>query len=248
MHVLVVDDEPLARKRLIKMIEAEENYVVVGEAGSGKEGIERVNALDPELVFMDVRMPGMDGLEAAKQIITLPDPPAIIFCTAYDEYALQAFEAFAAGYLVKPVDQEKLHQVLEKLHQLNKAQRLALEESRQPERGVAQKRSHISAKTRNGIELIAIDSITCLVADQKYVSVVHQGGEVLIDDTLKELETEFAEDFIRVHRNALVSIKEIAGIEKTDANHYEVKFKSTQIRVTISRRHLAHVREMITRL
>ena len=248
MHVLVVDDEPLARKRIIKMLESEGSFIVVGEAGSGEQACKSVELLDPELVLMDVRMPGMDGIEAAKRISQLPEPPAMVFCTAYDEYALQAFEAFAAGYLVKPVEQAKLHEVLSKILQLNKAQRAVLDAKTKDAAHEINKRSHISAKTHSGIELIAVDSILCFVADQKYVSVIHKDGEVLVDDTLKDLEIEFSGEFIRVHRNALVAVKQIAGIEKSDASHHEVKFKESNYRAVISRRHLAKVREVITQL
>ena len=247
MQVLVVDDESLARQRLVKLVEELENFDVVGEAETGEQACRRVEELDPEIILMDVRMPKLDGLGAAKQIAQLPDPPAIIFCTAYDEYALQAFETFAAGYLVKPVQKNKLAEVLNKVKQLNRAQRAALRS--EEEAPIHEQRKHISAKTRNGIELVPVVDIACFVADQKYVTVYYPGGEILIDDTLKDLEQEFPSLFLRVHRNALVAIQAIVGIQKnSESNQYEIKLSASDYRPIISRRHLSYVRDLVAKL
>ncbi len=243
MHILVVDDELLARQRLIKMIVAMDGYSVVGEAENGDKAIAAVERLDPDLVLMDVKMPGKDGLAAAKEIAELDEPPAIVFCTAYDEFALDAFDVQAVGYIVKPVHQEQLQQVLEKAQRVNKAQKAALQE--QP---AAPARQNITARTRKGIELIPIDTVSCLIADQKYVSVMHTQGETLIDETLKELEVDLAPDFIRVHRNALVACAQITGLKRVEAGHYEVQLKDTELRPMVSRRHLANVKALVSRL
>jgi len=113
MHLLIVDDEPLARQRLARMVDQIEDCKVVGEAASGNEAISMIEEQDPDLVLMDVRMPGMDGLGAAKNIAEMSDPPALIFCTAYDEYALEAFNTLAVGYLVKPVSVDALSSAIE---------------------------------------------------------------------------------------------------------------------------------------
>ncbi len=243
MHILVVDDEFLARQRLVKLVSTMEGYIVIGEADNGEKAISAVEALDPDLVLMDVKMPGKDGLEAAREIAELDEPPAIIFCTAYDQYAIEAFDAQAVGYIVKPVHEEQLKQALEKAQKVNKLQRASIQEQ-----DASTKRQHISAKTRLGIELIPIETISCLVADQKYVTVVHEKGETLIDETLKELEEELAPEFIRVHRNALVARKEIVGLRRSDGGHYEVELRNTDNRPMISRRHLTTIKSLVSSL
>ena len=244
MHILIVDDEALARQRLVRMLSIT-GHEVVGEASNGAEAIDAIEQLDPDIVLLDVRMPGEDGLTSARQISAMSDPPALIFCTAYDEYALEAFQTLAVGYLLKPVQQEQLEAALEKASKLNKVQKSALQPK--PSGAEAQRR-HISAKTRRGLELIPINDIYCFIADQKYVTVIHKEGETLIDDTLKELEQEFPDRFLRIHRNALVAIKEIEGMERSGGGHYEIKLKQSEYRPVVSRRHVANVKDTLIRL
>jgi len=244
MHMLIVDDEPLARQRLARMIERFENYEVVGEASNGTEAVAAVDKYDPDIVLLDVRMPGEDGLEAARKISQMPEPPAVIFCTAYDEYALEAFNTLAVGYLLKPVQESQLREALEKAQKLTKAQRNTVSSEAVPEG----QRQNIAAKTRRGVELIPIGGVHCFIADQKYVTVKHKQGETLIDDTLKELEQEFPERFLRVHRNALVSVSEIIALERSNNGQFELRLKSTDYRPVVSRRHVASVRELLSRL
>ncbi len=244
MHVLVVDDEVLARQRSMRMIENIDGYSVVGEASNGEAAIKSIQNLDPDIVLLDIRMPGEDGLATAKRIAELSDPPAVIFCTAYNEYALEAFSTLAVGYLLKPLQNEQLISALEKASKLNKVQKAVLE--KEPEN--ANRRSKIAAKTRRGVELVNIEEVYCFIADQKYVTIVHKNGETLIDDTLKDLEEEFDGLFIRVHRNALVSIKEISKLERMPTGQYELQLKSAQYRPVVSRRHVASVRELLSNL
>lgn len=244
MHVLVVDDEVLARQRSMRMIENIDGYEVVGEASNGEAALKSIQNLDPDIVLLDIRMPGEDGLATAKRIAELSDPPAVIFCTAFNEYALEAFETLAVGYLLKPLQKEQLIAALEKAAKLNKVQRAAVGQDHE----VAEGRKNISAKTRRGIELVPIDDIYCFIADQKYVTIVHTNGETLIDDTLKELEKEFEHLFARVHRNALVAIDEIEKLERMPSGQYELKLKSTSYRPIVSRRHVASVRDLLSRL
>ncbi|VUD69139.1 Transcriptional regulatory protein YehT [Thalassocella blandensis] len=245
MHILVIDDENLARQRLIRLLNDIEGCEVIGEAASGDEALAAIELLDPDLLFLDISMPGKDGMATAREISEMSEPPAIIFCTAYDEYALQAFEVEAVGYIVKPVQKEQLAQALEKAKKLNKVQRSQLENGK-PELGSA--RQNITAKSRKGVELIPLEDVYCFVADQKYVTVVHKNGETLIDETLKELETEFAEVFARVHRNALVSKQHILGIEKDKTGRYEIKLKDSEFRPMVSRRHLTEIKTLLTTL
>lgn len=243
MHILVVDDEQLARQRIIKLLSEMDGYSVVGEAENGDKAILAVESLDPDLVLMDVKMPGKDGLQAAREIAELTEPPAIIFCTAYDEFAVEAFGAQAVGYIVKPVHEDQLKEALEKAQKVNKLQRASINEL-----DSETKRQNISAKTRKGVELIPIASVSCLIADQKYVTVMHENGETLIDETLKDLELELAQDFIRVHRNALIAKREIVGLMREESGHYAVMLKNIETRPMVSRRHLANVKTLIAGL
>ena len=187
MKVLIVDDEQLARDRLARMIAGYDDYEVIGEAANGIEAVKQAATLQPEVVLLDIRMPGMDGLETARHFGDFDEPPAVIFCTAYEEHAVEAFNLQAVGYLLKPVRKDNLEAALGNAQRINKAQLAALS-SEQPPR-----RSHISARTRRGMELIPVDDVRYFQADQKYVTVRHAAGEVIVDETLRDLEEEFAD-------------------------------------------------------
>lgn len=241
MELLIVDDEPLARQRLLRMVEKIDDFQVVAEADNAAAALASISQYDPDIVLLDIRMPGRDGLSLAKDISELEDPPVVIFCTAYDQYALDAFGTNAVGYLLKPVKAEQLLQVLEKAQKLNKIQRLAVQQA--PRSG--QQRTQITAKTRRGVELIPLEDIYFFLADQKYVTVYHRGGEHLLDETLKELEEEFAEHFVRVHRNSLVAIKHIAALERMPQGQYQIRLTGSEERPIISRRHVSGVKELL---
>jgi two-component system response regulator AlgR len=243
MKILIVDDEQLARDRLTRMIGGFDAHEVIGEAGNGIEAVQVASTLQPEVVLMDIRMPGMDGLEAARHIVTdIEEPPAVIFCTAYEEHAIEAFDLQAVGYLLKPVRKENLESALGKAQRVNKAQLAALAVEQPP------RRTHISARTRRGIELIPVDQVRYFQADQKYVTVRHPDGEIIIDETLKELEEEFGERFVRVHRNALVAARHITGLDRMADGHYQIRLRGIDEVVDISRRHVAGVRKYVKSL
>lgn len=244
MHVLVVDDEALARQRSMRMIENIDGYDVIGEAANGEAALKAIQTLDPDIVLLDIRMPGDDGLVTAKKIAELNDPPAVIFCTAFNEYAVEAFETLAVGYLLKPLQKDQLIAALEKARKFSKLQQAAA--SQDPTK--SERRKNIAAKTRRGVELVPIEEIYCFIADQKYVTIMHGSGETLIDDTLKELEEEFEGVFVRVHRNALVAIREIEKLERMPTGQYELQLKTTPYRPVVSRRHVASVRELLSNL
>lgn len=250
MNVLVVDDEQLARERLVRMIEQLPDYTVSAEAANAREALAIVREKDPDIVLLDVRMPGDDGVTAARQIAALEDPPAIIFCTAYDEYALDAFDTQAVGYLLKPVKREQLEQALANAFKLNKVQLASLQDRQSTEEVKEEEgqRSHIAAKTRRGVELIPLEDVRFFIADHKYVTVHHCGGETLIDDTLKELEEEFPNRFVRIHRNALVAVKFIEGMERTQQGFYQVRLQGIEEKPVVSRRHVGRLRELLSRL
>ena len=241
MKVLIVDDEPLARERLQQLLADIGDDELVGAAGNGREAIAKVEALAPELVFMDIRMPVMDGLEAAQHLRLLECPPRLIFCTAYDQHALEAFEANAIDYLVKPVRGDRLRDALDK------ARRYGDQPAATQPLPDSDTRSHLCARVRGNLELIPVDDILCLHAEHKYVTVIHRGGEVLIEEPLKALEDEFQAKFMRVHRNALVAMKAIAGLEKADGQMV-VKLHGTERTLEVSRRNLPTVRKIIKTL
>ena len=235
MRVLIVDDEPLARDRLVRLVEDTDGFYSVGEAGNGHEAVEKTSELHPDLVLMDVRMPGMDGLEAARHLSTLSEPPAVIFTTAYNDHALEAFEARAVGYLLKPIRQEKLEQAMKNATRRTRAQ--------QHEHGTT--RTHLCTSIGNQVSLIPVDEVLFFRAEHKYVTLVHKGGESLIEEPLKQLEEEFGNRFIRIHRNALVSVAHIGGMEKTPEGKQRLVLLGSNTRLEISRRHLPEVRKMI---
>lgn len=245
MKVLIVDDEALARKRLARLLEDIGGCDVVDEATTGKEALLKSSQHDPDLVLLDIRMPEMDGIEAALHLSQLPNPPAIIFTTAFGDHALKAFETNAVDYLLKPIRKERLEKAIENMHKLNRAQISSLND----EPGAPQQtRSHLSISNRGNIELIAVQEIIYFHAEQKYVAVGHSKGETLIEDSLKSLENEFNELFMRIHRNALVSLKHIEGIIKHKEGHHLIKLKNTEKNLEISRRYLPQVRKRIKNL
>lgn len=240
MKVLIVDDEAPARDRLIHMVSSIDSMETSGQASNGLEAVRMVQDSHPDVVLMDIRMPGMDGLEAARHLSEMDEPPAIIFTTAYSEHALEAYDANAVDYLVKPIRQEKLEKSLAKARKLTKAQIAALNMETN-----TTGRSHICARIRGNLELIPVDEIVYFQADQKYITVRHVGGEVLIEDALKNLEVEFEDRLIRIHRNALVSTNYITGMEKNIDGRFVVTFKEVDDKLEISRRHVAEVRKFL---
>lgn len=242
MDIVIVDDEPLARQRLRKMA-LELGYDVVAEAAHGEAALAAIDTYDPALVLLDIEMPGDNGLAVAKKIGQLDTPPTIIFTTAYDQYALEAFDTLAAGYLLKPVEKTKLEQVLAKAKTLTKFQ---LDKAN--EEAITKRREHIASKGHRGVELIAIEDIRYFMADQKYVMVISTAGQVLIDETLKDLEQEFADSFIRVHRNSLVSLKHIRGLDRDQQGHYHVRLEGTEEKPMVSRRYTSKIKALLKTL
>lgn len=233
--VLVVDDEPPARMRLAKMIEAFEGYELCASADNGNIALELAASHQPDIVLMDIRMPGVDGLQAAKQLAENENPPALIFCTAYDEHALAAFEANAVEYLLKPIKKEYLQRALEKAQSVNRAQMLMLDETDAAEHAT------LLVKIRGSEERVDISEIRALVADQKYVSAYLPGREILLDESLKSLEEQYSARFLRVHRNALVNSQYIEVLEK-EADQYLLRLSDVDVRPVVSRRLLPIVR------
>lgn len=241
MKVLIVDDEPLARQRLTHLLTDFPLVKNIFSANNGLEAIASSQNNRPDIVLLDIRMPGMDGLEAAQHIMKQDNPPAIIFITAYDEYALEAFKVHAVDYLLKPVRAENLLESLTRAARLTSAQMNAINPS---EKG----RKNIAAKISGNIKLVPVENILYFQAEQKYVTVKHLQGETIIEDTLKDLQREFAEDFLRIHRNALVAKKFLKGLRKDNSGHTFVIIEGEDKQLEISRRHLTPVKKLLGRL
>ena len=243
MKILIVDDEPLARSRLRALVEDLQEHDVIGEAGNGLEAIEHCAMLEPDVVLLDIRMPGMDGLEAARHLAQAAVPPAVIFTTAYDDHALAAFESKAVDYLLKPVRASRLADALTGAQRHTRAQLDVLKNTSTDEG--SETRTHICARVRDALKLVPVDDVYYFLAEHKYVTVRHSNGELLIEEALKDLATEFDSRFTRVHRNALVADRYIAGLEKTTDGKQAITFAGIDDRVEVSRRHLPLVRKKL---
>jgi len=237
MRVLIVDDEPPARDRVRRLLSEIEDCAVVGEVANGSDALAACATLKPDVVLLDVRMPGLWGIEVAQHLSTLLDAPAVIFTTAYGDHAIDAFDAHAIGYLLKPIRKEKLQRALTHASRIS-APRLA---QATREANIEHRREHVCARLGEQLRLIPVTDIYYFLADQKYVTVRHKGGEDLIDEPLKELGAEFAGDFIRVHRNALVAEKYIAAVERSDDGQYSVRIRDCDIVLQVSRRHASEL-------
>lgn len=247
MKIIVVDDEQPARERLSRLIGELEGYEVIGEAANGREAIELYTTLKPEIVLLDIRMPVMDGLEAAQHLTTDETPPAIIFTTAYSDHALEAFNTHAVGYLLKPVRKEHLVTSLTAARRSTRAQFAQLQAiDKDMGMGASKARTHLCVHIRGNLELIPVDEIYYFRAEDKYVVLYHRNGQSLIEDSLVKLEEEFADRFMRVHRNALVAKADVCGLEQSGAGCV-LKLKHCEQRLNVSRRHLPAVRHFLKR-
>ena len=231
LKVLIVDDEPPARERLRRLLAEIGGSEIAGEAATGAEALEQAMRLAPDVVLLDVRMPGVDGIETARHLSILDAPPAVIFTTAYDQYAINAFETRAVGYLLKPVRKDKLADALAQAGRLTRPQlqRLAAEAG-EP------RRTHIAARRRDELRLIPVEEVLFFQSDQKYTTVRHLRGEDLIEDSLRALEDELGSGFVRVHRNTLINARHIEGIERAADGRYSVRLRGCESRLPVSRR------------
>ena len=169
-----------------------------------------------------------------------------MFCTAFGEHAIEAIEANAAGYLLKPVRREALVEALAKIGRVNRVQEWTI--NGEDDVTKPRTRTHISAKTRRGIELIPLSEIRFFQADHKYVTVRHEAGEVLIDDTLRDLEDEFGDRVVRIHRNALVMTDHLEGLDRDPQGHYQVRLRGVGEKLDVSRRHVSGLRRLVQAL
>lgn len=243
MKVLIADDEALARERTAELLRDIPDCILVGQAVNGRDAVEQAITLQADVVLLDIAMPVMDGLEAARHLQDVANPPCIIFCTAFDEHALAAFDASAIDYLVKPFRKERLQQALERA----RTQRAGAE-SAIKKMASAKQRTHLSASLRGSLRLIAIDDIYYLQADEKYVVVHHARGEDLIEESLKSLEIEFANIFLRIHRNCLVSQNEFLELRRDNDGSVHAILRHGKQALEVSRRCVPGLREQLKHL
>ncbi len=239
MKVIVVDDEPLARSRLISLVNKIPPCKVVAEASNGKVALEKVLQFMPDLILLDIEMPGVDGIETASQLQQAAHPPAIIFTTAYDQHALDAFQSGGQAYLLKPVNKQELELAITRINKLTRPQLSNIDH-------VADNiRQHISITLRGNLKRIPLDDIFYFKAEQKYVVIRYTEGEALTEEPLKLLEKEFARQFIRTHRSSLVARAKITELRRTPQKIHTVYIKEIELELEVSRRHVAKVRKML---
>ncbi len=236
--VFVADDEDLARERIKRMLQDLPDYTLVGEAENGERALQQISSLQPDVALLDIRMPGMDGIELARHLSHLDVPPAIIFCTAYDEYAIEAFKYQALGYLLKPARKEELQHALSQARRLTRLQLTELEQQRNEEQVFI-------AHSWQGHERIALNDIYYFRADHKYLTVVHRQGETLSDQTLKELEEQYQPQFIRAHRSALVNLQHVRALTRSTQGQYQLELHNGDT-VNVSRRHTSAIKEHLS--
>jgi two-component system response regulator AlgR len=243
-RIFIVDDEEPARERLKELladIADELPSTVVGEARNGLEAIERVPESGAELLLLDIQMPGMGGLEVARHLAGLEKPPTVVFVTAHERHAVEAFELNALDYLLKPVRAERLAAALKKASSPNREQLAKAAEGA---------REYLSVAERNRIVLVPVGEIVFLRAEQKYVTVRTRSREHLIEEALVSLEREFAATFVRIHRNCLVARAAIRGFERgggaEDEPHWLVVLDGLEQRLPVSRRQWPMLRELVS--
>ncbi len=248
MNVLIVDDEPQARERLSRLVSELEGYnVLEPSATSGEEALALIDSLKPDVVLLDIRMPGLDGLQVAARLSERESPPSVVLCASQDEFSSEALDASGASFLVKPINADALLRALKKAERPNRVQLAAL--TQPAAQGGNGPRSHISARTRKGIELIPLDQVVYFIADHKYVTLRHEAGEVLLEEPLKAREDECGERFVRSHRNALVARERIERLQRTPLGHFQLFLKGLNgDALIVSRRHVAGVRKMMQQL
>ena len=245
LRVFFVDDEPPARTRLRDLLNdcnAQLPLEVIGEASNGKAALDILVNMPVDVVLLDIRMPEMDGIELSQHLQKLPKPPAIIFTTAYDDYAIKAFELHAIDYLLKPI---RLGRLFEALTRAREAVPVQIETLREL---LPEPRKNLSVHERGKIQLIPIEQILYLRAELKYITIRTAEREHLIEESLSAMETEFAVRFVRIHRNCLVAKEAIEGFEKGgddtgESAGWNVKLKGLDEKLAISRRQQHIVKE-----
>ena len=244
LRVLIVDDEPPARNRLRDLLHDCSEQLpldIVGEAGNGQEALDRLLETPADVVLLDIRMPQMDGIELAQHLNKLPKPPVIIFTTAFDAYAIRAFELHAVDYLLKPIRLKRLFEALTRAREAVPMQTEVLRDL------LPEPRKFLSIHERGKIHLVPVEQVLFLRAELKYVTVRTAESEYLLEESLSALEKEFATRFVRIHRNCLVAKEAIEGFEKGgeegEGSGWMVRLKGADELLAISRRQQHIVKE-----
>jgi len=240
VKIVIADDEPLARERLRALLAGEPGVEVVAEVGDGHDTLHACAEHEPDLVLLDIAMPGIDGLEVARHLKTFERRPVVVFCTAYDAHALSAFDAEAVDYLVKPVRPERLASALQRARAL-----AAAREGGDGPAGAGKRRTHLCARLRGSLRLIPVDEVRYLQAEEKYVVVHHARGEDLIEESLRSLEEEFGERFVRIHRNCLVAREELVELRRGIDGQVHAILRNGDRPLDVSRRCVAQLRETL---
>jgi two-component system LytT family response regulator len=228
MRALIVDDEPHARRYLSELLESETDLLIVGEASSGAQGIEQIGTLSPDVVFLDIQMPDLDGLELVKRI-ELPHLPLFVFVTGYSEYAVRAFEIEAVDYLRKPFDKERLLTALERAHR-----RMNLKENA-TENKESRWLSRLSIRDENGFIFVPVDQILWIEAANKYVVVHTIAGTHIARLTIQGLQDKLDPDqFVRIHRSIVVRKSAVRGLHPLFHGDYIVRLVNGA-EITLSR-------------
>jgi two-component system response regulator AlgR len=231
MRVLIVDDEPLARARMAALLGECAGVEVVGNVGDGEAALAALGELQPDALLLDINMPGIDGVALAQRLAGRARPQ-VIFCTAYEAHALAAFELGAADYLLKPVRLDRLREALQR------AQRRLADAPRDPV-------AYLHGRLRGEQVRIALDEVICLLADEKYVVVQHRRGELLIEESLRQLEEAYPDQLIRLHRNCLVPPSRLLGLKTLADGRVLARLDGSELNPEISRRNLPAVRKLL---
>lgn len=231
MRVLIVDDEPLARARMAALLGECADVEVVGNVGDGEAALAALGELQPDALLLDINMPGIDGVALAQRLAGRARPQ-VIFCTAYEAHALAAFELGAADYLLKPVRLDRLREALQR------AQRRLADAPREPA-------AYLHGRLRGEQVRIALDEVICLLADEKYVVVQHRRGELLIEESLRQLEEAYPDQLIRLHRNCLVPPPRLLGLKTLADGRVLARLDGSELNPEISRRNLPAVRKLL---
>jgi len=231
MRVLIVDDEPLARTRLAALLGECADVEIAGSVGDGEAALAALGELQPDVLLLDINMPGIDGVALAQRLAGRARPQ-VIFCTAYEAHALKAFELGAVDYLLKPVRLERLQDALQR------AQRRLADAPHEPA-------AYLHGRLRGEQVRIALDEVTCLLADEKYVVVHHRHGELLIEESLRQLEETYPDQLVRLHRNCLVPPQRLLGLKTLVDGRVLARLDGSELSPEISRRNLAAVRKLL---
>lgn len=251
--VLIVDDEPVLRFHLQKILEELwPQSEVVATAGNGKEALELIEAAEPNVVFLDIKMPGMSGIDVAAELVKKKANVFIVFLTAYDEFAVQAFEKGAVDYLLKPVDESRLLKTIarltEKLNQKPELASVSQLEALLTIPGIDSRASHltwIKASQGEDIHLVAVQDVVAFVSDDKYTSVFSAGKEYVIRKPIKELEQELnPEQFWRIHRSSIVNVSKIEKVKKEFTGKLSVVMAGLDKDLAVSRSYSSKFKQM----